>query len=455
MADTLNVVSKNDQGLVGLVEATPAALGAAEVDHGHDAAEIVSGIIALERLPPTEGVVVASGNISTLTAPQQAAIVEGTLVVLGTGEQYRYKGSGSKTDLASYVLQVTSVGWSAITGKPDLEPALGNPGTGNWFLKTVSAVRSWVQLGALAFLDNVTDSQVASGAAIAWAKISKSGAAAADVGAIAAGAGAANKLAKWTDANSLGQSGLSDDGTNITATLPIGIDGAAGTNRTISFRTGSVLRWIVRATNVAEAGSDTGSPFEIIARKDDGSANGTIVYATRVATDPVYIGGALTDVTLRPVVNRTLAGTGTRAVAADSTGKLVIAASPSEPTYASGGISSANAVTLDSGTTRVTSIFLSEGIWDVEGVASVYVQFGQSLSAVSCDINAAGAVATNGSEVYAGQQAIPASSTVSITIPRRRIVAGVGSTEIFLAIKSTPSPVGPLGFGYITARKVF
>lgn len=63
------------------------------------------------------------------------------------------------------------------------EPSLGNTAVGTFFLRAVNSVRSWVALGALAFLDAISDSQIASGAAIAWSKIDKTGAVPGDVGA--------------------------------------------------------------------------------------------------------------------------------------------------------------------------------------------------------------------------------------------------------------------------------
>ena len=51
----------------------------------------------------------------------------------------------------------------------------------------------------------------------------------------------------------------------------INIDGAAGSFRDIWFTTAGVQRWIVRATNEAETGSNAGSNFQLIALADNGS----------------------------------------------------------------------------------------------------------------------------------------------------------------------------------------
>lgn len=96
------------------------------VDVAIDATAITSGTIDPARLPPSGGVIVASGDITSLTPAQQALIVEGTEVILtNSGFAYVYKGSGSKTSLSSYVQITSSVGWSAITGKPDPVTAIG------------------------------------------------------------------------------------------------------------------------------------------------------------------------------------------------------------------------------------------------------------------------------------------------------------------------------------------
>lgn len=96
------------------------------IDPDFDASVITTGTIDPARLPPTGGVIVASGDITTLTPTQQAAIIEGTQVVLGSdGTSHIYTGSGSKTNLASYVTVTATVGWSSVTGKPDAVTAVG------------------------------------------------------------------------------------------------------------------------------------------------------------------------------------------------------------------------------------------------------------------------------------------------------------------------------------------
>lgn len=62
---------------------------------------------------------------------------------------------------------------------------------------------------------------------------------------------------------------------------------AAGSSREIDLQSDSVDRWILQVDSAAESGSDVGSDFHILARKDDGSTNGTaftLERSTRRAT---------------------------------------------------------------------------------------------------------------------------------------------------------------------------
>ena len=63
--------------------------------------------------------VVSSGAISALTSPQQATIVEGTVVTTTDGRRWVYSGTGTKTLEASYVeLADITPAWASIPGKP-------------------------------------------------------------------------------------------------------------------------------------------------------------------------------------------------------------------------------------------------------------------------------------------------------------------------------------------------
>lgn len=83
-----------------------------------DASKLTSGVLDPARIPAQSGGIVAATDIASLTGPQQALIVEGTLVTTSDGRQWRYSGAGSKVLEASYVLLSTSVSYAALTGKP-------------------------------------------------------------------------------------------------------------------------------------------------------------------------------------------------------------------------------------------------------------------------------------------------------------------------------------------------
>lgn len=95
------------------------------VDPSFDASVISTGTIDSARLPPSAGVIVASGDITSLTTDQQTEIITGTKVILASGAAYYYKGSGSKTSLASYIAESAVVAWSGVTSKPDAVTSIG------------------------------------------------------------------------------------------------------------------------------------------------------------------------------------------------------------------------------------------------------------------------------------------------------------------------------------------
>lgn len=91
----------------------------------HDASKIVSGTIDVARLPPAlfSAPIVSIGGIADLDAGQQANIYGGTSVVTTDGRHWKYRGSGSKTDEASYVaLADQTPEWSVIANKPATFP---------------------------------------------------------------------------------------------------------------------------------------------------------------------------------------------------------------------------------------------------------------------------------------------------------------------------------------------
>lgn len=86
-----------------------------------DAAKISTGVFDIARIPvlPSQKQIVSSGDLTALTAPQQAEIGQGTIVTITDGTRYVYSGTGSKTLAASYVtLADVTPEWSVIANKP-------------------------------------------------------------------------------------------------------------------------------------------------------------------------------------------------------------------------------------------------------------------------------------------------------------------------------------------------
>lgn len=77
-------------------------------------------------------------------------------------------------------------------------------------------------------------------------------------------------------------------GGQVVSTLPI--TGDAGTDRTLSFRTGTQNRWTLATGTDLETGSEAGSNLNLSSRNDDGSWRATVLDANR-ATGQVTIGG--------------------------------------------------------------------------------------------------------------------------------------------------------------------
>jgi hypothetical protein len=103
-----------------------------------------------------------------------------------------------------------------------------------------------------------------------WVRVS--GVAAADVTAGSFGAGAftvPGTLAVGANAGT--------GGTLLT------LNGAAGNVRDLAFASGGLSRWLLRASNSAESGSDAGTGFQIVARHDDGTIIDSPIQITRAA----------------------------------------------------------------------------------------------------------------------------------------------------------------------------
>lgn len=87
----------------------------------HDAGKITTGTIDVARLPAAlfASPIVSSGGIADLSSGQQDQIFGGTSVVTTDGRHWKYSGTGSKTDEASYVeLADKTPEWSVIANKP-------------------------------------------------------------------------------------------------------------------------------------------------------------------------------------------------------------------------------------------------------------------------------------------------------------------------------------------------
>lgn len=85
------------------------------------ASKITSGVFDVARIPvlPSQTVQVSSGGIAALTAGQQTAITNGTVVTTTDGRRWVYSGTGSKTAEASYIeLADVTPDWSVIANKP-------------------------------------------------------------------------------------------------------------------------------------------------------------------------------------------------------------------------------------------------------------------------------------------------------------------------------------------------
>jgi hypothetical protein len=111
------------------------------------------------------------------------------------------------------------------------------------------------------------------------------------------GSGTINRLAKFTATSTIGNSQLFDDGTSVGlgTITPLGllhlfkasaatrmvIDGNAGQNKIITYRTNAVQRFGLYVNNTAESGSNVGSDFQIRAYNDAGTLLSTPLFIKR------------------------------------------------------------------------------------------------------------------------------------------------------------------------------
>jgi hypothetical protein len=109
---------------------------------------------------------------------------------------------------------------------------------------------------------------------------------------------------------------------------------------------------------------------------------------------------------------------------------------------------------LSNGTAaNVTSISLTAGDWDVQGIVS-FTETTSTVTARSAGISATSAtVPTDGSEGYCGVQSTVTSETNSIMLQRKRIIVST-TTVVYLIAKASFSAGTCGGFGTINARRV-
>jgi hypothetical protein len=116
-------------------------------------------------------------------------------------------------------------------------------------------------------------------------------------GGVIDGSGTTNFVAKFTDANTIGNSTIFDNGTSvgIGTITPIGlldlfksaaatrlvINGDAGQNKIITYRVGGLQRFGLYVNNTAEAGANAGSDFAIRAYADAGTILSTPFFIKR------------------------------------------------------------------------------------------------------------------------------------------------------------------------------
>lgn len=101
---------------------------------------------------------------------------------------------------------------------------------------------------------------------------------------------------------------------------------------------------------------------------------------------------------------------------------------------------------------NVTSISLTSGDWDVEGICN-FTNGAATLTATACGFNSTSAtIPTDGSEAYSGVVTTVLSTLNSATPPRKRFSLA-GTTTIFLVARTTFSAGTSAAFGTINARR--
>jgi hypothetical protein len=140
------------------------------------------------------------------------------------------------------------------------------------------------------------------------------------------GADAFSNLAKPASASILTHNTTAPAWSNAPTVAALVIDGAAGTNRDVVFRTSGSNRMVVRVNSTAESGSNAGSNVEVQVRDDAGAALFTAITITR-STGAVALSGALTigtNLTLTAPTTATTATAGANTLPANPVGFLVV-----------------------------------------------------------------------------------------------------------------------------------
>lgn len=95
----------------------------------------------------------------------------------------------------------------------------------------------------------------------------------------------------WTFSGNVTVAGGFSGASNV-QTPAIFIDGSAGSTSNVQWRVGGNPRWIVRRGSAAEAGSDAGSPFEIVAQTDAGATVDVPISLLRASAAQMTLGGS-------------------------------------------------------------------------------------------------------------------------------------------------------------------
>mgnify|MGYP007071578769 CR=1 FL=1 len=262
----------------------------------------------------------------------------------------------------SFLIDVLNGVQKLVTATPaavGAEPALGNPGPGTWFLKTISGVRSWV-------------------ASIPWAGVDKTGAVASDVGALpvnnptATGlltvpairntGSTANAIIKWDAEGDEVASTLIESGSDISTTSTLNTSSGLRSGKAASDTVGSGA-WLQLMDNLTSRTKawlvQLGASNTLDFWNFESGSFGASPKAK------LFLDGSLSLAAM--------AGTGARAVAADSTGKLVI---PEEINI--GDNASTSALTLHCGAANGARVQFANGTG--VGTVSRWASWYQSAS---------------------------------------------------------------------------